>query len=142
MSLKQTESYELDEIIIKVPVLSKETTIKTFIQTMEKHGLDFFPVTDHGMLIGVVTEKDMIKFIRTQPISGMQAVVIQNIPKDVMKSSVSEIMTRHPIAINYKERKIEAMKRMTASNLKRMVVVDDQKKVMGIIRIRDLFKQL
>ncbi|MBI4895342.1 MAG: CBS domain-containing protein [Candidatus Aenigmarchaeota archaeon] len=133
---------DIKSLIIKTSTVTKETEIKDFIALMEKHKTDLMPVVDNNLIIGVVSENDLIRLIRSQPMAGMQAVVITDIPKNISKRTIGEIMTHHPITINQKATTIEAVKTMAASNLKRIIVVDDNKKLIGILRIKDLISNL
>ena len=139
MIMPSTMQPDLKSLIIKTPTVTKETTIKDFITLMEKHKTDLMPVVDNNMVVGVVSENDLIKLVKAQPIAGMQAVIVSNIPKNLEGRTVGEIMTKHPITINIKSTIIETIKAMTASNLKRIIAVDDSKKLLGIIRIKDLW---
>ena len=132
----------IEKIIIKTPIVNRETKIKDFMLLMDKHKTDLMPVVDNNFIIGVVSENDLIKLVKAQPIAGMQAVFINEIPKNVLNRTIDEIITKHPITINYKASVIETIKIMSANNLKRIIVIDDSKKLLGIIRIKDLFANL
>ncbi|GEM_PF-3715875 len=133
---------DIKSLIIKTPVVTKETTIKDFIALMDKHKIDLMPVVDNTLIIGVVSENDLIRLVKSQPMAGMSATMITDLPKNISNRTVGEIMTRHPITINHRASLSEAIKAMTASNLKRIVVLDDNKKLLGIARIKDLFSNI
>lgn len=132
---------DIKSLIIKTPVVTNNTTIKDFISLMEKHKTDLMPVIENDIIIGVVSENDLIRLIKSQPMAGMSAIVTE-LPKNISKRTVGEIMTRHPITISSKASLEETIKAMAASNLKRIIVVDDNGKLTGILRIKDLISSL
>ncbi len=133
---------DIRSLIIKTPVVTKETSVKDFISLMDKHKTDLMPVLDNDLIIGVVSENDLIRLVKSQPMAGMSATMITDIPKNISKRAVGEIMTRYPITINQKSSVVETVKIMTANNLKRIVAIDDNKKLLGIVRIKDLISNL
>jgi acetoin utilization protein AcuB len=98
------------------------------------------PVVENGKLVGVVSEKDLLKLIKAQPIAGMAAMLIKDMPTD-SRRVVAEIMTSHPITISSSASIADALKVMAANNLKRLIVVDSGKLV-GIVRAADLFRKI
>jgi CBS domain-containing protein len=52
----------------KVTVLSPETPVEDVATMMIEKGIHYFPVTDNGCLVGVVTKKDIVRAIAQKKI--------------------------------------------------------------------------
>jgi len=90
-------------------------------------GLDVgpLPVVDGGLLVGMVTDRDLT--IR----GAAQA-------RDPSSTSVSEVMTRDVICCFEDDDVLRAARTMQQHQLRRLVVVDSSGRVTGIVSLGDL----
>lgn len=100
---------------------------------------DCFPVVDKNKrLIGIVTESDFLQVLHPQ----IPQALVGSALKEVLKSSastVSEIMTTHPITTTPEMKIAEALNLMTAHKLRRLPVVEDGRLV-GLLSLRGIIE--
>lgn len=142
--LKTTELHVKD-------MLSEPYTVKSSlkiheaIDLMRKDRIDFLSVTDeHNTLIGVLTENDLIKIIKQDSPSLYAASTawVDHVKKDFVNAPIKEIMHTKFASISPEENIQTAFKIMNANNYKMLHVLDSKNKLLGVIRIRDVFKKL
>ena len=109
---------------------------------MIKHKMDLFPVVENDSVIGVFSEKDLIKVMKVQPVTVMMAVLIKDIPKDIRKRKVSDIMTSHPITARATDSVSGVINLMIANNMKRIIIVNENRKLVALVQFRDLLKKI
>ena len=85
-------------------------------------------VGDEGKPIGIVTKRDIVKFIASKPSS--------------LEISVGDIMTTPVIAIGPSELLTTAIMRMYLKGVKKLVVLDDMENFIGIITQTDIIRDL
>jgi len=93
---------------------------------MAEHDVSALLVMDQGKLVGIVSEKDYAR-----------KVVLQG--RTSKETKVSEIMVEHD-RIHFATLKMtqqEAVKLMSENQIRHLPVVDGEKKVVGVISIRD-----
>lgn len=120
-------------------------TIHDAIDLMRSQKVDFLSVTDeHNTLIGVLTENDLIKIIRQESPSLFAAseAWLNQVRKEHVNAPIKEIMHTKFASISPEESIQTAFKIMHANNYKMLHVLDSKSKLLGIIRIRDIFKKL
>jgi len=133
---------ELKDVIAKSPCVSKNITIKEFLDIAAKCKSDFFPVVENGVVVGIVSEKDLIKLIKIQPVASIQPIISSDISKTLLQRKVADIMTSNPITVKSSSKVEFVIKVMVANNLRRVVVVDDGRKLVGIVHVRDIIRKL
>jgi predicted transcriptional regulator len=142
--LKTTELKVKD--ILSEPYTVKATlTIHEAIDFMRSQKVDFLSVTDeHNTLIGVLTENDLIKIIRQESPSLFAAseAWLNQVKKEHVNAPIKEIMHTKFASISPEESIQTAFKIMHANNYKMLHVLDSKNKLLGVIRIRDIFKKL
>ncbi|MBI4468095.1 MAG: CBS domain-containing protein [Acidobacteria bacterium] len=121
------ENMKISEIMTRRVVAAKSTaSCNTLAQKMLSGFFSGMPVTDsRGMVIGVVTEFDILKALR----SG----------KDGLHQTAEEIMTKDPICLHADDTVDEAVELMTRYNIIRIPVVRDGKLV-GIVSRSDILR--
>ena len=112
--------------VIKVP---PATPIKEAAQLMFRHRVSGLPVVDEdGTLAGIITEAD---FLRLE-VARLEAEDLQPI------ETVGEVMTTGVVTIGPEEGLAEAAKIMVVQDVKRLPVVDDEDRLLGIISRLDI----
>jgi CBS domain-containing protein len=79
-------------------------------------------------LEGIVTERDIIELVARKG-------------KESLKGDVNEIMSKNIISVTPQCNKIEALDLMMENQIRHLAVMD-QEKLVGVLSMRDLIKQL
>ena len=142
--LKTTEIRVKD--MLSSPHAVKPTlSIKEAIDLMRSKGLDFLSVTDESNnLVGVLTENDLLKIVKHESPSLFSATTVwmDSVKKEYVNAPIREIMHTKFASISPEETIQAAFKIMHANNYKMLHVLDPKSKLLGVIRIRDIFKAL
>jgi CBS domain-containing protein len=125
-----------------VPIVSPDTKITDAIKTLVKNNIRFVPVVNEtGLVVGGVSESDLMKLVRVQPLPTISAVWTK-IPKDIFDKSIREIMNSRPITINERAEISDALNLMNVSNVNVLIVVDLDHKLAGLVRFRDIIDKM
>lgn len=121
----------------KVMTVSKETSVLEASELMKKNSIRHLPVVDEdNTLLGIVTDRD----IR----SAMPSILLDydsHKERDrVGKIKLEEIMTKNPITISPMNTLEDALILMQQTKVGAFPVVDENRKLQGIISIRDLMR--
>jgi CBS domain-containing protein len=113
--------------IASVPAatVSPESTVHDAVRLMNDERVGAVAVTRNEVLAGIFTERDL-----------MIRVVLQN--KDPQTTRVSEVMTANCISARKDMSMGEALLIMTEHHFRHLPVVDENKKVLGLLSIRNL----
>ncbi len=104
-------------------------TVYEAAKLMKENNIGSVVIMEGGELKGIVTERDLItRYIAAE--DGRR-------PEDV---KVSEIMTKDPITIRDNTDIDEAARIMIEKNIRRLIVVNYDGRVVGIISSRDILK--
>jgi CBS domain-containing protein len=99
-------------------------TIAFALQKLKLAKRGGMPILNKGKLVGIISEKDFIKFFSKE----------YNI-------KVSEVMTRKPLVIGPEFSILDSLKSMVNTKFRRLPVVDN-KKLIGIITAADILRHL
>lgn len=94
-------------------------------QHMRAHVVGALPVVDQGHLVGIVTDRDL----------ALRVVAPGERP---WETAVREVMTRAPLTCRADEPLETAVARMLARRVRRLVVVDENNAVRGLLSVDDL----
>ena len=113
-----------DEIVIKdVITVSPDDTIGEAINVMETYSISGLPVVDNeDKVVGIITHRDV--------------KAIENKTK-----KVKEVMTKNVVCAKEDVEEEEALELMYANRVERLPIVDDEKRLIGIITLRDILKR-
>jgi sulfide:quinone oxidoreductase len=100
-------------------------------ELLTKHRISGLPVVDvDGRLVGLISEADFVSALDVRhPVRRKQ-----------MGTVVDDLMTDHPVTISEDDTLETAVERMENKRVKRLVVVDGDARVRGIIARRDVLK--
>jgi len=119
----------LDLMTTEVFKVSPETPIKQAAQLMFRHRVSGLPVVDDtGKLAGIITEAD---FLRLEVARGEAED-----PRPI--ESVGEVMSTGVVTVGPEEGLAEAAKIMVVQDVKRLPVVDEEERLLGIISRLDI----
>ncbi|MEM7813347.1 MAG: CBS domain-containing protein [Candidatus Aenigmatarchaeota archaeon] len=133
------ELRDLKGATMRVRAIAKDSTIRQLLDFMARQNADILPVVGESSLVGVVTERDLLKLVRAQPVAGVSAVLVNDFPKHIDGRYVSEIMTRSPMATGLGSDVEDLIKRMAANGVRSVIVVDNGK-ILGVARARDILR--
>ena len=110
----------------KLVSIDKDTTIVEAAKIMIQNDISFLPILNKGNLIGILTDRDIINRI-----IGKE--------RDIY-ASVFIAMTTNIITINKNEDILSAIKLMKDKQVKRIIVINEKNKLLGILSISDILK--
>lgn len=108
-----------------VQVVSPEDTLQTAAQIMAVYDFGMVPVGENGQLIGMLTDRD----ITTRAVArGL----------DPVRCKVGEVMSPEVGYVFEYETVDDAARRMSELQVRRLPVLDQQKRLVGIVSLGDL----
>ena len=111
-----------------LPKVAPSTPMNQVLYEISDKRLGMTTVVDeNNVLLGIVTDGDLRRLIDKQ--QGFDV----NMP-------VSEVMTRQPVTISQDLRAVEALQKLREKKVNQFVVVDEQKRVVGVIGMADLIQ--
>jgi len=110
----------------KVPTVSPQTSIEDVVGEMSRQGLGMTCVVDDGRLAGVITDGDLRRYMRASV--------------NLAGRTAGDIMTRNPVTIGRGMLAVEALRILEQRKITSIVVVDDQKRVEGVVHLHDLWR--
>ena len=119
MSLKVASAMVKDVVTVDT-----DATVKKAVEIMNKHEIGCLVVVKGNRLVGILTERDMLKRVLGES-------------RNPEKTKVSEIMTAPVITVSPTTHLEEAAKLMFEKNVKKLPVVSEGKLV-GLITLTDL----
>ena len=109
-----------------VVTIAPEESVALAARLLARHDLGALPVCGHrGKLLGMVTDRDIV----TRCIAAGQ---------DPARVPVSDIMSRHPAVVRGDGDLREAAARMSARQVRRLPVVEEDGRLAGIVSLNDL----
>jgi CBS domain-containing protein len=116
------------EIMTPDPVCcSPDATVRHAAELMKAEDVGPLPVVEveSGQLVGIVTDRDLVLNVLA---AG----------RDPGKTKVSEAMTSDPVRCKSDEALEDALEKMSMYQVRRLPVVDDQGRIIGIIAQADI----
>ncbi len=108
-----------------LPVISEQCSITEMIQRMSRGGLGLVVISREDEILGIVTDGDVRRAMESR-----QAEFFNIKPIDIASKS--------PKMIQATEKLIDAEKMMTQNKINSLLVVDDNKHLIGVIQIYDI----
>ena len=118
MEVKQIMSREVEVIHSHIPV-------QTAAEKMKALDVGMLPVRDGDLLVGTVTDRDIV----VRAIAG---------GKDPSTTEIKEILTPDVVYCFEDQDVREAAQLMQENNIRRLIVLNRDKRLAGIVSIRDL----
>ena len=108
-----------------LPIISEQCSITEMIQRMSRGGLGLVIISREDEILGIVTDGDVRRAMESR-----QAEFFNIKPIDIASKS--------PKMIQATEKLIDAEKMMTQNKINSLLVVDDNKHLIGVIQIYDI----
>lgn len=106
-------------------VISPETSLRRAAEIMRDHDLGYLPIGENDRLVGAVTDRDIV-------IRGIAA------GRDPVSTSVQRIMTGKVIYCFEHEEVRDAGEYMKDKQIRRLVVLNEDKRMVGVISLGDI----
>jgi CBS domain-containing protein len=136
MSEEKQESREsaaapaVEEIMISdVPVVNLDENVKNAAALMEKKGYGCLIVLDHDIALGIVTESDIVLKVTAEGIDPSKVLAL-----DIMSSPLIGVIKNASI--------LEAAEKMRTFNVRKIAVIDDGGRLVGLITSVELARWL
>lgn len=140
----------------KVVCFRPDNSIFKVAKTFSSEGISGAPVVEKGRVVGIVSETDLIKFIKMQttqlphPEFGLSLSLLdilrrylslQKQLKNISKVKVCSVMNKNVVSVSPEATLVEAADLMDKHDIHRLPVVD-KGKLVGIISRADLIRSL
>nr|MDO8100321.1 CBS domain-containing protein [Candidatus Njordarchaeota archaeon] len=118
-------------LMVENPItIDKDQSVSFAIDLMRKYRVSRLPVMDEGNLVGIVTEKDILRKLSSSSAAGLSASSLR----------VPSAMTSSPRTISPEADATEAAKQMITHGISSLAVVDPESHLVGIITKRSLLR--
>lgn len=104
-------------------ILSENTSINEVAQTMKEKDIGFIPISLEDKITGVITDRD---------------IVCNAVSNNDINNKVKEYMTRNIIKVNENDNVSKILSTMRKNKIKRVLVENDDKKLVGIVSFSDI----
>ena len=143
-----------DVMSSEVLTVKKETPLKDAIKLIADNQISALPVVDEtGKLVGIISEGDLMwqeSGIDTPPyIMLLDSIIYLQNParhdKQIHKAlgqTVGEVMSDRPLTIKPKKPVREAARLMHDKKIRRLPVIDEQERVIGIVTQGDIVRMM
>jgi CBS domain-containing protein len=131
----------LDLMTGDVLTAAPDETLKTAARKMVAAGVSGLPVVDEGRVVGIITEADFVEQTAERSEGGdrrLLGVVFGEAGEPVEAETVQDVMTAKPIVIYSGASLGEAARVMAHNGVKRLPVVDEDGRLLGIISRADI----
>ena len=130
------------EVMTTRPVTATpKTTIKDALRTLADLGVTALPVVGRrGLLRGVVSEADLIQeVVPSDPRAQERPIVIEPL---YPPTTVEDVYTRAAVTVHPEDDVAVAVDLMTSTGVKSLPVVDDERRVVGVVSRSDVVREL
>lgn len=122
--------YRVSDVMTKqVVYLPAETTLDEAARVMKESDIGDVVVTDGATLAGMLTDRDIV----------VRAVAER---ADPASTTIGSIITREVVMIEQHSTASEAAALMRERNIRRVLVCDNERKLVGVVSLGDLAMQL
>ncbi len=137
------KNYALGEIAEKCDSMSVKATVMDFVNLARQKNIDIMPVVDENdKVVGIVTEKDLLKLVKIEGPAANYPIIEKNLPKEVLNKPIDSIMTPNPVLLKETSSLEDAMNLILNHDFRRVIIVDSQNRLVGKLRISDIIHRL
>lgn len=142
---------KINEIMTRnVRTLLPDTPVKDAIAALLAQKISGLPVVDSaGKLVGMFTEKDVLKSVLPSYVSQVGKFVYENTPKTMTAKvakldefKVADLMRREVVTVTEETPVSEVAHIMLTQNVRRIPVVDRDQKMVGIAARSDVLENI
>jgi CBS domain-containing protein len=140
-----SEAVPVESIMTKdVAAVRRDTPIRDVVELMRKRSLRAVPVIDDGIVVGIITNSDLVKRaqlgVRLTLLPGLPAGEQERRMEELPRRVAEEVMTAPPVVVAVNAPLSEAAETMVQRKLKRLPVVDERGALVGIVSRLDLLR--
>lgn len=127
-----------NSMVKEVVTVDKETSVHEARELMIKNDVRHLPVVDdQKKLLGIVTDRDIRSAL---PYNLLKGEVPPQAMADLPKMKVKDIMSTTPRTISPMDTIQDALLRIQAEKVGAFPVVDEERRLIGILSVRDLLR--
>ncbi len=139
-----------DVMIKNVRTASKDDSVRTVAVIICTNKISGLPVIeDENRLVGMISEKDILNgllpgyrnFLR-DPLRARDFETMEDAYQDVLSKKVAEIMTPRVFSVSPDDPVMLAASQMDIHRFRRIPVVEDGDKLVGIVSLGDIHKAI
>lgn len=124
----------------KVITINKDADISQAQEKMSKHRFRHLPVVDEdNRLVGIVTDRDIRS---TLPSRHLPEEGGKEEKKKFLGIKINDIMTKNPVTVSLLDTIQDVLLLMEKNRFGAFPVVDEERRLKGIISVRDLLREL
>jgi CBS domain-containing protein len=127
-----------DVMTTDIKTVKSDDNLRKVMDLLSENKITGAPVVERDKIVGVISEADIIKVMDVRKILDAKKDEIKI--SELEKIKTKEIMSRDPIVINQKENVTDASELMYKHHVNRLPVVDDKKRLVGIIAKEDVIR--
>jgi CBS domain-containing protein len=130
----------------EVRAMTPDTPVTEAVELLLDQDYRALPVVDEERrVVGILTDGDLLHRAGLLPISAQQALTASELSHHLAmmrraKVTVGHLMTTPPITVQAATSTAEAVQQMVEHDIKRLPVVDEKGRLMGIVSRLDLFR--
>ncbi len=118
-----------------VTVIDSQNSLATLVDVLKDRNISGMPVVEHDELVGVISKRDVFRMLGVDDLEKIS----EDMMEQLRQTKVREMMKK-PITILYKSSIKKAAETMKKHGINRLIVVDEDKKMIGIISKSDLVR--
>lgn len=127
-----------------VATVTPQTSYREIVDRLVGRAVSAVPVVDpHGRVVGVVSEADLLHKVEAMGDPRDRRVILRIPRHDAAKAqglTAADLMTMPPVTVWPETSVVAAARRLESRKVKRMPVVDDDGRLVGIVSRRDLLR--
>lgn len=123
-----------DLMVKNVICVDMDDRLPDIKEIMENHEFHHLPVTEHGKLVGIISDRDILRLI--SPFIDRASEQPRDL--DTLNRAAHQVMTRQPITVKAETSVEEVLDWFKRVDISCLPVVDDEKQIIGMISWRDL----
>ena len=134
-----------DVMTTEVVVVAEQTSFKAIVRLLEEGRISAVPVVDDsGVVVGVVSEADLLAKERyphgSRGLNAVEGLRNRTALRKAEGAIAAELMSSPPVTVRQGTTVAEAARLAARAGVKRLPVVDDQGRPVGIVARGDLLK--
>jgi arabinose-5-phosphate isomerase len=112
---------------------ASDMLVPTVLEEMSLKGIGMTCVVDgDGRLAGVITDGDLRRYLVAAQASGTAGSILDR--------TASDLMTRNPVTVGRTTLAVEALRQLEQRKITSIVVVDEERRVQGVVHLHDLWR--
>jgi CBS-domain-containing membrane protein len=130
-----------DLIFTKVRTLKTNDRPVALLEALAGTSQDVFPVLDENKcVVGTIGELDLLRLL--SPSEPTLSFGVGKLVREGLIDDIEDMMMRRPSTCQVDEPLRAALKRMATMQIAQLVVVDENNRLLGLLRGRDIFRTL